>query len=80
MNAKSKVTEAEQAELDAEQERAELAEQAEAAKHAKVKMNAPKGATGCNVFNVEYTVSKDGHVTVPADAVDHLLTHGYTVA
>lgn len=44
-----------------------------------IKLQAPAGTSGVSVAEVNYEV-KDGVVEVPAEAVAHLVEHGFTVA
>jgi hypothetical protein len=43
-----------------------------------VKLNAPEDAGSVSFAGVEYPVA-DGSVSVPAEAVDVLASHGYTI-
>lgn len=62
-----------------EQAEREAAEKAAAQTVRVVRMNT-NGAAGCNVFGKEYEADKKGTVLVPAEAVEHLQSHGFTVA
>lgn len=42
-----------------------------------VRMTAPEGATGCGWMGESYEVDEDNKVTVPEEAVNDLMFHGY---
>lgn len=70
-----------EAEAAAEAARAAEAEaEASRSEEAKpVRLNG-NGNGACNVFGVEYVADDKGFFEVPANAVEHLLSHGFTVA
>lgn len=44
------------------------------------KLKAPENSTGCSFDGVEYDVDEKGFVEVPDEAVESLLSHGYSPA
>lgn len=44
------------------------------------KLKAPENSTGCSFDGVEYDVDEKGFVEVPDEAVESLLSHGFTPA